>query len=110
MDYDDISKKLDEIEAEMRKQGINIPEDPVPKQVRSAFGGAEIAFEQWLASVFLPAARKAVADRDLPKGSQVGVAAMRNFDGYDEKEDLASLLFRFDHMVETVAKKAKSAG
>ena len=109
MDYEDISKKLDEIEAELRKQGINIPGDPMPKQVRSAFGGAEMAVEQWLASVFLPAARKSVADRDLPKGSQVGVAAMRNFDGHDEKEYLVSLLFRFDQVVETVARQSKSS-
>lgn len=107
MDYEDISKKLDEIEAEMRKCGINIPGNTEPQEVRSAFGGAEMAFAQWLAAVFLPAARRAVATKDLPTVSQVGVAAMRNFDGYEEMGDLVSLLSQFDHAVESVAKQAK---
>ena len=105
MDYEDISKKLDEIEAEMKKHAINIPPNAAPQEVGSAFGGAEMAFEQWLALVFLPAARKAVATKKLPSRSQVGVAALRNFDGRDELDYLAELLSEFDRVTETVAKQ-----
>lgn len=109
MDYQDISHKLDEIEAEMKQQGIRIGGEVEPLHVKSAFGGAEMAFEPWLSSVFLPAARKAVAEHNLPANSQVGVAAMRNFDGYDEMDRLISLLHEFDRAVVASAKRRRPA-
>jgi uncharacterized protein YqcC (DUF446 family) len=105
MGYEELSKKLDEIEAEMRRVGIKVADSPEPIKVTSAFGGAEMAFENWLALVFLPSARKAVAGMNLPKQSQVGVAAMRNFDGYDEMNRLVSMLSQFDQAVESVARQ-----
>ena len=108
MDYEDISKKLDEIEAEMKKHGITVPPNAAPQKVGSAFGGAEMAFEQWLALVFLPAARTAVTTKNLPNRGQVGVAGLRNFDGRDEMDYLVELLSEFDRVTETVAKQEET--
>lgn len=105
MNYEDVSKKLDEIETEMRKLGFNGPSNAGIQKVDSAFGGSEMAFEQWLALVFIPAARNAISTKELPGGSQVGVAAMRNFDGRDELDTLSTLLSEFDHIVEIVARQ-----
>ena len=110
MTYDDIARKLDEIEAELRKHGIAVPGNTEPQAVSGAFGGGDMAFAQWLATVFLPAARNALAAQDLPERSQVGVAAMRNFDGYPDMDELVSLLSQFDHAVETVASAARRSG
>ncbi len=104
MNHDDVSRKLDEIEAELSQLGLFAPPGAESLTVDAAFGGATMAFEQWLAQVFLPAARNAVAARDFPQTSQVGVAAARNFDGQDDMNDLAALLSEFDHMVETIAR------
>lgn len=105
MNYQDVSRKLDEIETELRRLGWLTPHSAGPAVVDAAFGGASMAFEQWLAQVFLPAARAAIAARDLPSTSQVGVAAVRNFDGQDEMNNLAALLGEFDRMVEAIARR-----
>ncbi|MBC7750542.1 MAG: YqcC family protein [Candidatus Saccharibacteria bacterium] len=96
MSYEDIAVKLDEIEAELRKLGFLDAFVGSPTQVRSAFGYQQMPFEQWLVAVFLPNARQALVSKDLPKSSQVSVAAIRNFDGYDEADTLISLLCGFD--------------
>ena len=108
MRYKDISHKLDEIEAEMKKLAISAPANTRQHETSSAFGGAEMAFEQWLAAVFLPSARNAIATENLPGSSQVGVAAVRNFDGREEMDRLATLLSEFDHMVELAAKQGST--
>ena len=108
MDYAVVSQKLDAVENEMKRLGIDIPGNVEPEAVTSAFGGAEMAFERWLATVFLPAARRAVTAKDLPKRSQVGVAAMRNFDGYDDMNDLVTLLNQFDRAVEAATKGGRN--
>lgn len=106
MNHEELSKHLDEIEGEMKKLGLWVESGSEPAQVNSAFGGSEMPFEHWLSLVFLPAARKGIAENNLPKKSQVGVAAMRNFDGYDERAILVSLLGEFDRAVERAAKHA----
>ena len=104
MDYDDISKSIDEIEAEMFSCGIAIPSANSTAKVESAFGSNEMSFEQWLANVFLPNARTAVKDKKLPKQSSVAIAAIRNFDGYDEMNHLISLLSQFDKKINSFSK------
>jgi uncharacterized protein YqcC (DUF446 family) len=106
MSHEDLIKQLNEIENEIKNLGLWVQSVSEPVQVNSAFGGAEMPFEHWLALVFLPAARKAITENILPKRSQVGVAAMRNFDGSDEMNNLVSLLGKFDHAVESAEKKA----
>ena len=104
MSYEELSKQLDQIEDEMKTLGLLVHENKETVRVNSAFGGEEMPFEHWLSLVFLPAARKAIAENSLPNKSQVGVAAMRNFDGYDERNNLISLLYSFDRAVEQAVK------
>ena len=97
-------RQLDEIEAEMRHLGlIADPAQPLP-EIKSAFGYGQVSFEQWLSGVFLPKARAAIEVDELPSDSQVGVAAMRNFDGDDRMNDLVSLLSAFDQSVRRYAR------
>lgn len=62
------------------------------------------SFELWLQQVFIPNAREGVATEDLPKKSQVGVMAMRQYDYHSTVPDAAELLRLlndFDEMVES---------
>lgn len=107
MQYPELNQKLDAIEAELRR--LNFLVGPVDKTegVSSAFGYGQMSFEQWLGQVFLPNVRRAVASGDIPSQSQVGVAAVRNFDGNDQAEELVSLLCDFDQTVERFAATSK---
>ena len=100
MSYAAVADKLDEIEAELSALGIVVPTGAEPAQVDAAFGGTAMPFENWLARVFVPAARHAIATRRLPARSQVGVAAVRNFDGRHDMGRLTELLGVFDALVE----------
>ncbi|MBS0307957.1 MAG: hypothetical protein JSS58_03215 [Proteobacteria bacterium] len=40
--------------------------------------------------------------KNLPKTSQVGIAAIRNLDGYGEAEALVSMLCEFDKEIEII--------
>ena len=81
MDYSVHSRKLDEIEHELRRLKFLIGEVTVARPVTSAFGLRDMPFENWLAYVFLPRAREAIATRNLPGSSSVGIVAMRNLEG-----------------------------
>jgi len=70
-------------------------------EITSAFGHGQVSFEQRLSDVFLPRARAAVESGELPSDSQVGPAAIRNFDGDDRMNNLVSLLCGFDQDVRT---------
>jgi uncharacterized protein YqcC (DUF446 family) len=100
MDYEGLTKKLDTIETELRRLGyLTGPVGPA-KQVHSAFGQGEMGFTGWLADVFLPRAREAIATRHLPSQSNVGTMAIRELDGNVECSDLVTLLCEFDQIVE----------
>jgi uncharacterized protein YqcC (DUF446 family) len=101
--YEELSGKLDAIEAELRNLGYLTGEVGEPERVSSAFGMNEMPFAHWVARVFLPAARERIAEKDLPAESQVGIAAIRNFDGCEEAAELTSLLCEFDHAVEQMS-------
>ena len=109
MQHELLSKQLDAIEVELLRLGYMKNEERKPAAVRSAFGQDEMPFEHWLSLVFLPSARDAVASKRLPKKSQVGIAAIRNFDGHSEAETLVSLLCQFDQEVERVS-RIRSSG
>jgi uncharacterized protein YqcC (DUF446 family) len=73
-------RKLDEIEAEMRRIGYWQAEPPAELLAKAAAGeigylDPGFSFEQCLQPVFLPAARPRLEDKDLPRESNVG--AMR---------------------------------
>ena len=60
-------------------------------------------FELWLQQIFIPHARKAVSEGDLPKQSQVGLMALRQYDYHShvpEAQGLLSLLHELDRLVE----------
>lgn len=92
---------LDAIEAELDRLYPRLPE-PTADDVANggAFGMATMAFPQWLRYVFVPIARRRVADGDLPSGSSVAAQAVREFDGFDAASELIGLLAGFDALVE----------
>jgi uncharacterized protein YqcC (DUF446 family) len=101
-----LSEKLDAIEAEMRRIGYwqENPPDLIARYDRGELRSFLDApsFELWLQAVFLPRARKAVETDSLPRDSQVGVMAMRQYDHHSrvpEAHGLMRLLGEFDELV-----------
>lgn len=97
---------LEKIEAELRRLGLLTDPIQPTESVSSAFGMAEMPFEHWLVKVFLPRAYQAADTKQWPAKSQVGIAAIRNFDGQDEYANLVALLCEFDQIVETYSLQA----
>jgi uncharacterized protein YqcC (DUF446 family) len=95
-----VAAVLQQIEAELRRIGVLVGDIKPAEIVHSAFGMNEMAFEQWLARVFLPQAREAQRTGQWPGSSQVGTFAVRNFDGSEEHEHLTNLLCEFDAIIE----------
>ena len=99
MDYTDLTRKLDDIEVELRRLGFLVGEVGPPRPVTSAFGLEDMPFEHWLSHVFLPRAREAIAEQSLPGSSSVGSMAVRNLDGHPDADTLIALLCQFDALV-----------
>ena len=106
-DHPLLLKKLDEIEAEMKKVGFWADEPDVRFDAKIAAGEADImnapTFELWLQRVFIPRARAAATDDMLPKKSQVGQIAFKQYDYMNcvpEGHGLMVLLGEFDDLVE----------
>ena len=113
MSLDEISRKLDEIETEMKRIGYwetNPPAEAVARLADPAsrsllFYG--VSFEQYLQLVFLPDARQRVKERNLPSESNLGLMGMRQYDYHShvpEAQPLLGLLYAFDELVEARAK------
>lgn len=66
---------------------------------RHPFGEGALTFTQWLQWVFLPQARAAITNWELPADSMVGTKAVREFDGWDEAAELVSELGKFDDLI-----------
>lgn len=95
----------DRLESSMRDNEIwpGAP-PPGPIQIKGAFGRENMAFEQWLAWVFLPRLRQIVAQRgDFPPGSQVAAYAVREFDGRPECQPATDVLIQIDELVNGLA-------
>jgi uncharacterized protein YqcC (DUF446 family) len=99
------SDQLKEIEAELRRLGLHADPIQPAESVSSAFGMAEMPFEYWLVKVFLPRAYEALDTNQWPSQSQIGIAAMRNFDGQDEFAFLVTLLCEFDRIAEASSRR-----
>jgi uncharacterized protein YqcC (DUF446 family) len=100
--YATAAKLFDAVEAEMRKLGAWDIQQPTPEQVANggAFGGATMAFEQWIRWVFAPRVREIIATRGrFPYSSQVGSYAVREFDGRRDTGGLVSALMAFDDFI-----------
>ena len=103
-----IGRQLDRIETELKRIGFWSADPP---DLRAKYASGEMrtyldapSFELWLQQVFIPSARAGVASEDLPKKSQVGVMAMRQYDYHSrvpEAAELLRLLNDFDEMVES---------
>ena len=95
-----LSLALDAIDTELAQRYPGLPE-PSPDDVANggAFGIATMAFPQWLRFVFVPVARRRIADDDLPSASAVAAQAVRELDGDDRATPLLGLLADFDLLV-----------
>jgi len=103
MNKRDPKELLNSIQVELRRLGLLVGPIQAPEIVHSAFGMAEMSFEQWLVRVFLPRAYQAAETDQWPSESQVGVAALRNLDGRTEYDSLVALLCEFDDSVQARA-------
>jgi uncharacterized protein YqcC (DUF446 family) len=103
---------LDRIETEMRRIGIWSKDAPnlfdrYDRGELRSFNDAP-TFELWLQCVFLPRARRAVAEDSLPPDSEVGVMALRQYDYHSyvpKARELLRLLNEFDDGVEKLARR-----
>jgi uncharacterized protein YqcC (DUF446 family) len=102
----ELSQKLDQVEAEMKRIGY-WQANPPDLQPRIAGGEMQSyldapSFELWLQTIFLPNARRAVQTDTLPSDSQVGLMAMRQYDYHSsvpEAHGLMRLLYEFDDLI-----------
>ncbi len=93
-----VLSKLEQIETEMRQVRL-WQENPLESDqynFRAAFAGDTMSFPQWLQFIFIPNAKRAAANGNLPSESQVSVRAVRELDGMDEASRLIELLSEFD--------------
>ena len=102
-----IAASIDRIEAEMKRIGYWSADPPdLQAEVRDGRLASYLdapSFELWLQQVFVPNARRAVADHALPRESRVGVMAMRQYDYHafvPEAQGLLAALRDFDAAVE----------
>lgn len=93
-----IISKLDQIKCELASKGIK-PQSTRIGNSTGAFGGESISFDQWLINEFIPNATEASNKMELPVQSNVGIAALRNFNGDSSRDKLVNLLFDFDKLV-----------
>lgn len=101
-----VLQKLDQIEAEMRRIGYW---QENPPDLRARYVSGELrsyldapSFELWLQTVFMPNARHAAQTNTLPKDSQVGLMALRQYDYHSsipEAHGLMQLLNEFDNLI-----------
>ena len=101
-------KKIDAIEAEMKRIGYwqSEPLDPDQYDFERAFAMDTMAFSQWnnprllvgwLQFIFIPRVREVVVNQGkFPEQSMVAAQAVREFDGAPEASDLVRLLSEFD--------------
>jgi uncharacterized protein YqcC (DUF446 family) len=97
--YAIVQKKIDAIEAEMKRIGYwqSEPLDPGQYGFQRAFAMDTMTFSQWLQFIFIPRVKEIVAIAgEFPRRSMVGAQAVREFDGAPEASDLVGLLSEFD--------------
>jgi uncharacterized protein YqcC (DUF446 family) len=97
--YENVLKKLELIENEMKK--INLWQaEPLKEEqydFRAAFALDTMAYSQWLQFIFIPRVHKIINEKgEFPSSSQVGTQGMREFDGINEAQRLVELLNDFD--------------
>lgn len=102
-DFVEAGERIDAIEAEMKRLGLWRP-DPLPPEMydfKAAFATDTMPFVHWLQFIFIPRVREIIEARGTFSGvSQVGVQALREFDGYCEASDLVAQLNAVDDFIE----------
>ena len=104
-----VGDQLELIEGEMRRIGFWSNQDLDYDLPESSSYMDCPSFEVWLQFVFVPNAKKAVAMRLFPSESQVGVAAMRQYDYQSIVEEalpLVQMLHEFDRLVNQLPNKS----
>ena len=102
--HEAVGRKVDEIEAEMRRIGLWQERPPEADRLdfERPFGMDKLAFEEWLQFVFVPRVREIVASGGaFPGASQVADQAFREWQMHGERDDVDGLLERlreFDAM------------
>ena len=100
--------KLDEIEAELKTIGYwddGLDSEDLRKKFdkREIESWLDLVFSQYLQAIFLPEAREAVRDAELPRESFVSVRAAREYEFWSEipeAQRLTELLSQFDCLVD----------
>lgn len=102
-DYEVVERKIDGIEAEMKRIGW-WREEPLPEEAYNfsqAFAMDTMPFAHWLQFIFIPRVRDIIASQgSFPSRSMVGAQAVREFDGEYEASEVVTLLSDFDHYIE----------
>ena len=102
-DYEEVERKIDAIEAEIKRIGW-WREEPLPEEAYNftrAFAMDTMPYSYWLQFIFIPRVRDIIASRgSFPSTSQVGAQAVREFDGVYEADELNGLLIDFDNYIE----------
>lgn len=93
-----VLSKLEQIETEMRRIKLwqKSPLQPEQYDFKTAFAGDTMSFSQWLQFIFIPNVKRAAASGTFPSRSQVGVQAVREFDGMEAASTLIEYLSEFD--------------
>lgn len=101
-EYEEVGRRVDAIEVEMRRLGW-WRDEPLPAEMydfTQAFAMDTMPFQYWLQFIFIPRVRDIIASEgDFPGSSQVGAQAVREFDGVYEAESLVGLLSEFDDYI-----------
>ena len=101
--YARVAELTDRIEAEMKRIGFWCTVPPTPEQMsfKRAFAMDTMAYHQWVQFVLIPRVRDIVASRGaFPPASNVGIQAIREWDGDDRAAGLTTMLCDFDRVVE----------
>lgn len=97
--YELAAQNLDAIEQEMKNIGYWQAE-PISKDAydfEEAFASDTMTFSQWLQFILVPNVRLLIGRKgNFPKSSDVGIVAVKEFDGDGKASKLVSLLNEFD--------------
>jgi uncharacterized protein YqcC (DUF446 family) len=91
--HDRLAELADGLEADLRRGGYLVDDSP-PPPFRAAFGADAMPFLDWVGKVLLPRLREFVKHRAPLPGPGVGAYAVRELDGYDQDEIVASIVNR----------------
>jgi uncharacterized protein YqcC (DUF446 family) len=95
---------MNKLETELRSANLWPGEKPPGEiEVKGAFGGQNMAFEQWLAWILIPRVRQIIAERGaFPKNSSVAAYAVREMDTTPNADCVLRELSAFDRFIDSL--------